>query len=876
MSLSRQMTSTIQFNGRVRQRYQHQCPDNRDARIIDVFLQTLGNNPQESFHRGYAVPGEPLFYLEEGDLVILDCNEPTQVVYNEQTVLGYKIDTIRCYPNFDMKMLLQKCFKSKTLSEIQDMVESIYLFVSGFLGRDASKVDQEIERMASSLDTAEYNELEILELSVYLYTTSKSSFSLKEEEKQSLIARSRTFLIWWKHETRRNLYLLGFSDCEIETLPVTYAEAVEICRTNPLRLPNLLESSAKRIFGQYLQRTPTPEEKLCGEIARLVYTNFKEHKWTSTPRSLLVTRYPDFDRVTKRLEDYFISPFKAGSDQEPVITPFSYDHWYYVPVRDKEKFIAYRIHNLLEAGPIKKNVKPVLLEGLNDLQRQGVTAAFTQGISMILGEGGTGKTQTLVSCILTAIQYEIPIAILAFTGKAVARVRQQVCAFNRDLLSSQFISLMTIDMAILRNPKMHIAFFEEASMISSALFYRLLEVFKNFRFRMVFIGDPVQLPPIDWGEVMGQLIQTNIPRVKLLYNYRSEANILEVLRLIRDDSRRQEGIPIAWENFVDNKHFFYYIGGKTLVEEIVRTLVASGYPKEGISCITPYNADMRDLNVVLQPIFIPEPEATVHDGDKEFRLGDRVMMLQNNYDIGVMNGHEGRVVKICHDYILIEFESGIFPFILKNWKTTLQKDLKNFKYKVDNLDLTRCHEAIKEMNVPTRLTLQEYYRSPPMGRLLSIECEARGYVAQMSNRDNQDICGLLSQDKSSFPSTKDIIHSYCMTVHKSQGSEYTYCLVYVPSRDFGSIHRRISGYLNYRLIYTAASRAKQLLILVTESPLTLTQGVITNACNVHDNLGNHINFLQTGTWTSVQEAADFGGEDYQDFQDYQEVEYYDD
>ena len=82
-------------------------------------------------------------------------------------------------------------------------------------------------------------------------------------------------------------------------------------------------------------------------------------------------------------------------------------------------------------------------------------------------------------------------------------------------------------------------------------------------------------------------------------------------------------------------------------------------------------------------------------------------------------------------------------------------------------------------------------------------------------------------------STKLLALSWAMSVHKSQGSEWKYVIFYLPAK--GS-----SGFVNRKLVFTAMSRAKDGLICISEQPLLLATGLMTEPPVRYDNLSKRI------------------------------------
>jgi exodeoxyribonuclease V alpha subunit len=136
-------------------------------------------------------------------------------------------------------------------------------------------------------------------------------------------------------------------------------------------------------------------------------------------------------------------------------------------------------------------------------------------------------------------------------------------------------------------------------------------------------------------------------------------------------------------------------------------------------------------------------------GGRLWCIGDRVMMTANNYKINIMNGDQGKVVALEDAGVKVEFDDGI-----------------QHLFKFQNSD-----EVDKDGN--------------PI--------------------DPEDIEEDSSDDKLY---TDYIVHSYGQSIHKSQGSEYDFVVLYIPE------DKSFSNFLNINLLYTAITRTKKSIWLV--------------------------------------------------------------
>jgi ATP-dependent exoDNAse (exonuclease V) alpha subunit len=164
-------------------------------------------------------------------------------------------------------------------------------------------------------------------------------------------------------------------------------------------------------------------------------------------------------------------------------------------------------------------------------------------------------------------------------------------------------------------------------------------------------------------------------------------------------------------------------------------------------------------------------------GSRLWCIGDRVMMTKNNYDIGVMNGEEGYIEGITNEGVSVNFKETLYTF--------------------------KFDSAKKE------------------------DKEETSEDAKESAKNKED------KDEEEELLSSDLIHSFAISVHKSQGSESNYVILYIPDdRDF-------SNFLNINLLYTAITRTRKCIWIVS-SQTVLGKISTTSIQNKTDGLGDRL------------------------------------
>lgn len=565
-----------------------------------------------------------------------------------------------------------------------------------------------------------------------------------------LSSKQMSHLLYWWHKNRsmRRLYLLGLNNSEIRHCRLPLDEIYEKCCSNPYVLAGVPIEKCVTIM-RIIHETSTPEQIERGRILRKVDEHSTKRGWTSTPIGILRKEFPKLDTHIAALQaDYFLV--------------FDCNMVYLKHIHHIETYLTtYFDKKILETAKVYQDratcTPPSLAlfkENLTDEQRAAVNGAIISKISIITGGGGVGKTLSLSEIARNRIMAEQTVAITAFTGKAVSRINE-VMGSNAAMTMDRMISTYhgTFDHLII----------DEASMVTMELMYRFVQKFPG-DYRITLVGDCNQLPPITWGSLMQELLNSNrVPVFYLTKNHRVVSvdgstgdsfqraildNANELIRRTRSLDR-----PLK---FKDGPGFTSIEGDDRVIEHLVRQLHTSGIPIEKIMIICPYNDKIRELNELVQKIYLAEALATEgmwarEVNGKTWCVGDRIMMLQNNYAIGVMNGDEGWIVKTTTEGVTAKYRDEVEHFF-RFWVPDHEDELLN-------LYAGNPEDADDDVQLHTAM----------------------------------------------------VQHSFDITVHKSQGSERDYVIVYIPKRttSYGT-----SSFVNINLLYTAITRAKKMLWLI--------------------------------------------------------------
>ena len=357
-----------------------------------------------------------------------------------------------------------------------------------------------------------------------------------------------------------------------------------------------------------------------------------------------------------------------------------------------------------------------------DLQRKAIIEAMSNGVMILTGGPGTGKT-TVVRALLKIFKgMGMKVALAAPTGRAAKRLSEST---SNEAKTIHRMLEMTYDantFCFLRDEKNYldenIIIIDEVSMADTPLFCALLKAIKPGA-KLIVIGDANQLPSVGAGNVLRDIIDCGrFATVELTEIFRQAKESLIITNAHRINSGE---MPVL--NVNDNDFFFLPRRSDTEIAHTVVDLCKNRLPKaygieaaNGIQVISPSRrgaGGVENLNIQLQTALNPKQEKDVSytHRNRTFRMGDKVMQTKNNYQIewekdgkvglGVFNGDIGDIIELN----------------IRDKYMTIRFDDKTVKYDFNMLDDLEHAYAItvhKSQGSEYPIVIIPAYQAPPM------------------------------------------------------------------------------------------------------------------------------------------------------------------
>ncbi len=387
---------------------------------------------------------------------------------------------------------------------------------------------------------------------------------------------------------------------------------------------------------------------------------------------------------------------------------------------------------------------------LDEHQVEAVKEAVRNGVLVITGGPGTGKTTTINTIIKYFESEGMDIFLAAPTGRAAKRMSEttgfEARTIHRMLELNGGVEGNAGFERNEQNPlETDVIIIDEMSMVDISLMYSLLKAIVAGT-RLILVGDVNQLPSVGPGNVLKDIIDSGLFHTVMLTKIFRQASTSDI---IVNAHKINRGEPVE----LDNKSMDFFFLKRYDADKIINVtlqLILQKLPKfvgasmMDIQVLTPMRKGLlgvERLNTVLQ-MYLNPPDKRKKEkehGTTLFREGDKVMQIKNNYQLEW---------EIRSKYgLCIDKGTGVF-----NGDTGIIEEINDFAETV-----TVCFDEGRMVEYPYKLL-------------------------------------------------EELEHAYAVTIHKSQGSEYPAVVIPLLSGP-----RML---MNRNLLYTAVTRAKKCVTIV--------------------------------------------------------------
>lgn len=337
-------------------------------------------------------------------------------------------------------------------------------------------------------------------------------------------------------------------------------------------------------------------------------------------------------------------------------------------------------------------------------QREAVESVLENGVTVITGGPGTGKT-TIINAIITLMEAEKKEILLAApTGRAAKRITETTGREARTIHRLLEISYQDESLQFNKNEEepldADIIIVDEVSMVDILLMNQLVKAIEPGT-RLVLVGDVDQLPSVGAGNVLKDIIDSKVINVVTLdeiFRQGEESMIIVNAHLVNKGEK-----PLL--NVKDKDFFFMSVETGPAVRDTIVQLCRERLPEfygldpiRDIQVLSPMrkgDTGVAALNKALQSCLNPQSrdKSEKSMGEELFREGDKVMQIRNNYKAawkverngrvfeegeGVFNGDFGYISQI-------DTEEGVLSVVFD--------DMREVEYQFTQLDELRLAYA---------------------------------------------------------------------------------------------------------------------------------------------------------------------------------------
>jgi len=518
---------------------------------------------------------------------------------------------------------------------------------------------------------------------------------------------------------------------------------VELLRQNPYRMVMDIEGvgflTADRI-ALSMGIDPQSEFRIRAALFYLMNEAAMNGGHTYLPREMLLSRacqmlHAEEDVVNRQISEAMLQKMLIGFSFEECEEALCLPLYFHA-----ETEVAYRLYQLMQSRPYKgvRGLEKRIARYEKDngvsfspKQKKAISSAVEEGVLVITGGPGTGKT-TIIRCIIDMLREDNDILLCAPTGRAAKRMSEATgeeaktihrlleYGGDEDTFARSEDYPLEADCVIV----------DEMSMVDVRLMRALLRAILPGT-RVILVGDSDQLPSVGAGNVLSDILESDaVPSVRLTDIFRQDESSMIVLNAHRINNGENPVLRTRDTDFFFERKMLQSDAAQTICALLCERLPKYlGFPRgqwqseatRSIQVLSPTkkgDCGSFALNRLLQNTLNPEApgkDSIVH-GETEFRVGDKVIQTKNDYQLeytrktpfgteegsGVFNGDVGYIVRMdpAEHMLTVCFDDERF--------VTYQKQ------QLDSLELAYCLTVHKSQGSEFPVVVMPVVGGPPM------------------------------------------------------------------------------------------------------------------------------------------------------------------